>query len=281
MPVTREDLDEIAAEFKRRATRLAFTLGGQAIGAVNWELPLSGCGSFIGICAVRSFPERNQRVALVTITAGPDLDKIVELAKTHLLRDMRIVKETALPEKESWSAVAEYPEPGPGRLSSAPDMNLIIAAQQGNLAELKERLAAGSDPNQCNMAGVPALFLAVAEGRPEAAAALIEYGADVHRTTENGLAPLVMAASRGNVEMVKLLLAAGADVRVGNADGSTALEWATRQGHTAVAELIRNVGGDDRLPRAESKGHETTSAWERLGAFKRIFTKKPGPPRGN
>lgn len=241
-----DDLEELTREFDARARRLAFTLGGEVPGLIGWDLPLIMSGRQAGWCFVKSEGddprEVSVRLALFKEFGVHYLDVLTRLAKNHLLRDMRLGPERTAEVTHGfvWTVTARHPPPGVG--APPPDISLIAAVQGGDLATVSQRLAAGADPNVRNLAGVPVLFAAVAEGHEEIAQTLIEKGADVHAPTANGLVPLVMAASRGNAPMVKLLLASGADVRVGNRDGTTAAHWAVRNGHHDVAELLRHAG---------------------------------------
>jgi hypothetical protein len=88
-----------------------------------------------------------------------------------------------------------------------PIATALLTAIAGNDVErVRQRLAAGADPNQRD-------------------------GAD--RT------PLMAAAQRGNAEIVRLLLAAGADPALRDAQGLNAADLAERAGHTDLLPLFR------------------------------------------
>lgn len=67
---------------------------------------------------------------------------------------------------------------------------------------------------------------------------LLAKGADIEAKGQNGLAALSIAAERGNVAIVKLLLEKGADVNAKDQSDETALITAARSGNPDVLELL-------------------------------------------
>ena len=86
------------------------------------------------------------------------------------------------------------------------DVELAAAAAEGNLAKIKQLLAAGANKNAQDP------FV--------------------------GLTPLICAAAGGHKAVVEALLAAGADKRARTKTGDTALDAARSKGHTAVVDLL-------------------------------------------
>jgi hypothetical protein len=111
------------------------------------------------------------------------------------------------------------------------------AASTGDLARVKELLAAGVDVNAANSYGGTALAFAADHGQVAVVDLLLERGADVNAVDRYYHAtPLVWAASRGHAEIVRALLARGAE---GEAE---ALASAAGEGKSAVVKVILERG---------------------------------------
>jgi ankyrin repeat protein len=121
---------------------------------------------------------------------------------------------------------------------------LIHAANEGQVAEVKQRLDDGADVNAADKHGMTALRCAALWGHLEVVKILLDRGADVDASDENRVTPLIGAALQGKVEVVKLLIAKGADVNARSRLGSTALSAAVRADFADVAELLRQHGGE-------------------------------------
>ena len=92
-----------------------------------------------------------------------------------------------------------------------PDISIHIAAGTGNIKDVKQHLAAGTD---------------------------------VNAKDENGHTPLFNAAYWGRKEIVELLIANGADVYAkSGGNGTTPLDVAIKLNHTETADLLRKHGG--------------------------------------
>jgi uncharacterized protein len=90
-----------------------------------------------------------------------------------------------------------------------------------------------------NGSGYNALTAAVAAGRTETVAWLLERGLDPNYRYGPGYTPLLTAAANGHLEIVKLLLSHGADPRATSDDGKSALAFATERNHPLVADFLR------------------------------------------
>jgi hypothetical protein len=108
----------------------------------------------------------------------------------------------------------------------AASTSFIGAVRSGNVAEVRQMLAQGADPNAPE--GVnnwTPLLHAVHKNQVGSVAALLDGHADPNRAA-NGETPLMMAAGYGYTPIVRLLLARGADPRIRDLDGETAVDWA-------------------------------------------------------
>lgn len=128
---------------------------------------------------------------------------------------------------------------------------LHAAAHIGNLAVVRQLLAAGADPHAIAPAGAPAgatalHFAAMAPGRQAVIAALLEAGAAPNsRAVPAGDCPLHLAARENHAGNVRQLLAAGAlhDARM--AGGITPLFQAARQGAAEAAAALLAAGAGE------------------------------------
>jgi len=105
-----------------------------------------------------------------------------------------------------------------------PAVSLQEAVVVGNLAAVRQHIAAGSDLDVKDAYGSTALIVAATFGATDAAIALIDGGADLNTTNNEGSTPLHISAFFCHAEIVEALLAAGADVNATNNDGRTALQ---------------------------------------------------------
>ena len=129
-------------------------------------------------------------------------------------------------------------------------MELIAAAENGNVSEVKRLVAQGADVNVQADDGVRPLHEAAEEGHVEVVATLLQLGADVNVQTTDGWRPLHSAAQEGHVEVVATLLQLGADVHAITIDGDTALHCASI---AAAVALLLQAGAE--LHRRNNKGN--------------------------
>ena len=127
--------------------------------------------------------------------------------------------------------------PRSGSAADDPGEALRRAASAGDLAKVKELLAAGVDVNAANAYGGTALAFAADKGHTEVVDLLLERGADVNvRDRFYGDTPLGWAAQQGHAPIVRSLLAKGAEGE------SRALITAIGEGHSAVVKVILERG---------------------------------------
>jgi ankyrin repeat protein len=132
-----------------------------------------------------------------------------------------------------------------GSLSAAgPDVRLVDAVKEGNVAVVRSLLAQRVDVNVQELDGSTALHWAALRDDVESATLLIRGGADVRAMNEYGVTPLSLACTNGNPVMVATLLSAGADPNTSGPDGETALMTASRTGNVKVIKLLTARGAD-------------------------------------
>ncbi|MEE3373311.1 MAG: ankyrin repeat domain-containing protein [Planctomycetota bacterium] len=146
--------------------------------------------------------------------------------------------------------------------NSAPSTDVWTAATEGDIAAMKQHIAAGTDINQPLARpgdpgdGASPLHLAAISNQLEMLDLLITNGAtvDLRASNETGASPLMWAAAAGQLESATRLIAAGADVNYVDNNGATAIDATlmfepqkNRESKTAIAELLRSKGGQSSL----------------------------------
>ncbi|MBX9831028.1 ankyrin repeat domain-containing protein [Candidatus Babeliales bacterium] len=82
------------------------------------------------------------------------------------------------------------------------------------------------------------LLVAAKNGNIQRVTELIAAGANINTTNEQGFTPLHAATPHGDTTCVQLLLTAGANVNAQDAKGKTPLEYAALIGHVACVQLM-------------------------------------------
>lgn len=132
------------------------------------------------------------------------------------------------------------------RTAAVPSSELVVAAQQGDVAKIKALLAAPgvnvnlSDPDT----GRTALHWAARENRGEIVALLVEAKADINAQDRTGKGPLTLAAETGSVDATNQLVAAGASVNARDSIGGTPLTWACGLGTADTVKILLEHGAD-------------------------------------
>ena len=156
----------------------------------------------------------------------------------------------------------------PASAAEDPGDALRRAASAGDVAKVKELLAAGVDVNAANSYGGTALAFACDKGQTAVVNLLLEHGADVNTKDRfYGASPLSWAAEKGHVEIVRALLAKGAQ---GETD---ALMSAAAGGKADMVKMILERGKvsaeglSDALASASKEGQkEVVALLEAAGA---------------
>ena len=123
-------------------------------------------------------------------------------------------------------------------------MELLKAAQAGNVEEVNRLLDQGADPNETGGEGVTPLILAAIRGHANVAAALLGRGADIDRPDEGSYTALLHAIGLRNNQVTDLLLDRGADPSVGNWH---AFYRAVESGRIPLVQRLLNLGADPNL----------------------------------
>lgn len=102
-------------------------------------------------------------------------------------------------------------------------VELVDAAERGDVARVRQLIAAGGDVNWQNARKDSAFLVAGARGHTEVVRLTLAAGADLKSTNRFGGTALIPACHYGHVETVKLLLGTKIDVDHVNNLGWTAL----------------------------------------------------------
>ncbi|MGI9297487.1 MAG: ankyrin repeat domain-containing protein [Gammaproteobacteria bacterium] len=135
---------------------------------------------------------------------------------------------------------------------------LMSAAYQGHAEIAEILLSAGAHPNAAADDGGTALMWAAGQGHTEVVNVLLSAGAHPNAADNNGVMALMAAAENGHAEIAKMLLSAGANPDAATDDGRTALMWAARDGHAEIAKILLSAGAN---PNAAADSGWTALAW--------------------
>jgi ankyrin repeat protein len=119
---------------------------------------------------------------------------------------------------------------------------LLDAAANGELHEMRDLLDRGADVNARNLFESTPLILCSSQHDPEFLRLLIDRGADIDAKNRDGVDALIRAASSGRLESVRLLLDRGADLSCRNHRKEPVLTVAAAQGHADVVRLLLDQG---------------------------------------
>jgi beta-lactamase regulating signal transducer with metallopeptidase domain/ankyrin repeat protein len=168
------------------------------------------------------------------------------------------------------SIFGDYVAVPPIATSRSDGKDLIVAAANGNLAQVRSLLHKGVpvDFQEFGEAGYTALIQAAQRGRePAVVEELLANGAQVEHRMNDGDTALITAGGSGNVSIVEELLNAGARVNDQDDVGFTALMKASANGHQGAVLLLLSSGADVHR---ELKNGETALEMAARGGHDRV-----------
>jgi ankyrin repeat protein len=124
---------------------------------------------------------------------------------------------------------------------------LLSAAAEGNISNIKNLVNKGADVNARSDTGWTPLMYLSAIGNKEVASLLIEKGADVNQKNNQGQTPLFLAAHWGHSELAGLLIGKNADINAQMDDGWPVLTDAIDMHRVEIAKMLIDKGADVNL----------------------------------
>lgn len=118
------------------------------------------------------------------------------------------------------------------------DRDLLVAAERGEIAVVRELVAKGARVNWRDHRGRTPLLAATWRNRIDVARFLIQEGADVNAKDLIQDSPFLVAGAEGRVEILRLMVPAGADLKDTNRFGGTALIPAAHRGHVEAVKYL-------------------------------------------
>ena len=140
---------------------------------------------------------------------------------------------------------------------------LIVASANGHLEIVQALTAAKADTNLRDASGRTALMAAAANRQARIADALIAAQADVQAQDAEGKTALTLAVLAREPEIVRALVRAGANLNTATASGETALMIASRGGDAEVVRALLEAGADANA--RDKEGHTAIEIARRFG----------------
>jgi ankyrin repeat protein len=130
------------------------------------------------------------------------------------------------------------------------DRELIRAAYENNLPEVRRLLSVGADVNTFDDDDMTPLHWASNRGHIQVIQVLMEHGADIEKKDYGGDTPLHMASEGDHLPVVKALLSGGADILAANNDGRLPVHLAViwRKSEVSKYLLQHYYATTSRLP---------------------------------
>ncbi|WP_421672129.1 ankyrin repeat domain-containing protein [Raoultella terrigena] len=119
----------------------------------------------------------------------------------------------------------------------------LLAAEQGNLAQLKQCLLKGVNINSANRHGQTAIVLASLHQHYDCVAQLIAAGIDINKQDQTCLTPFLISCLNNDLTLLRLILPADPDLNCLTRFGGVGLTPACEKGHLAIVkELLTQTG---------------------------------------
>ncbi|BDS10466.1 ankyrin repeat domain-containing protein [Aureispira anguillae] len=139
---------------------------------------------------------------------------------------------------------------------------IIVAAEAGDLDNVKKALADGADPNAVGP-NSGALHCAAFNGHKAVVDLLLKSGADCNQKDNQSFYPLHLAASKGQVGICNTLIKAGATLNSITEAGGTPLHVAAASDHPKVVTALVKAGAN--LEARDNNGLTVLAAAASLG----------------
>lgn len=127
------------------------------------------------------------------------------------------------------------------------EVDLVRAAEQGDLRTIERLLVAGTDPDAANAEGFTALMVAAANDRSDCVELLARAGANPDAMSPDGITALHSACASSSLETIDALLQSGASIHLRSDGGLTPLHFAAAAGRSDVCATLCSEGADPTL----------------------------------
>lgn len=131
---------------------------------------------------------------------------------------------------------------------SGDNLNLIIAADLGQIEHVNLLLSRGADINSTTYEGVTALMYASNNGDSAMLKFLLENGADPDKQPLNGISALIASARSNHFKIAEYLITHGADPDLKDINGVTALHYAAAYNFYELTDMLIFYGADAEIP---------------------------------
>ena len=122
---------------------------------------------------------------------------------------------------------------------------LLVAASNDDVAQVRQLLKAGANPNVRNKLDTTPLLEAAFHSNAEIITALLDAGADPNASGADGQTPLMLVARGTSVVAAKMLLDKGANPRASESQRrQTALMWAAANRQGPMTRLLVERGAE-------------------------------------
>jgi ankyrin repeat protein len=126
------------------------------------------------------------------------------------------------------------------------DQNLVVAAQEGRIEDVRKYIEAGANIEYQDDQGINALIAATQEGHAAIVKLLLERGADINKPNADRQTPLLLAVSlRHPIGLIQILLKANMNPlpsEAGETPMSCAIDRAILYGHFDILRTIIGAG---------------------------------------
>ena len=118
---------------------------------------------------------------------------------------------------------------------------LLVAAQNGNIKEVRSLISQATDVNIRDEYGWTPLLWAAMNGHTDIVRVLLVSGANPNTRNKYGWTPLMWAAGQGYGEIVRSLIDSGARLNAQDHNGWTAMMWAWDGNHQETVAILQSV----------------------------------------
>ncbi len=121
---------------------------------------------------------------------------------------------------------------------------LLIAAQNGNIKEVRSLISQATDVNVRDQYGWTPLLWAAMNGHTDVVRVLLVSGANPNTRNKYEWTPLMWAAGQGYGEIVRSLIASGARLNAQDRNGWTAMMWAWDGNQQDAIAILRSAANN-------------------------------------